>query len=190
MTILSNDIRPKRYIKINFFSLHCYEFYFFSQSHHSIRNKHPKTVLFFHTHLSLWCSTVSALIGWPLTNILPASGFKDTFPFLFVTTPCFGWMLRQRKDGKTYIKVNDPCHINKQRTLKNVQILDLSPNAKYNRSSLIWYQIYYSTIKITIDTCVWRIALKIVHFEKTQLIENGCFSNEDKKHNQIPLMFI
>ena len=44
--------------------------------------------------------------------------------------------------------------------------------------SLIWYQIYYFMIKITIATWVWRIALKKVHFEKTPF-EAQHFGNGD-----------
>ena len=80
--------------------------------------------------------------------------------------------------------------ISKQRTLKNIQVLDFSLNTKYYLSSLIWYQIYYSTIKITIATGVWRIALKKVHFEKTPF-ETQHFGNWDKKHeDQILLLFL
>ena len=74
----------------------------------------------------------------------------------------------------------------KQRTLKNIQFLDFSLNAKCNLSSFISYQICYFLIRITIDTWVLENSTQ-TSIVKTPF-EKSHFSNGDKKQgNQKPL---
>ena len=60
----------------------------------------------------------------------------------------------------------DPCYI-KAGDTKNIQVLEFISNTKHILSSYIWYQMYYSNIEITINSLVWRIALKKVQIQNT-----------------------
>ena len=58
---------------------------------------------------------------------------------------------------------------------------------QFDYAAALWY---WDTINFTIDTWIWRIALKKVYFEKTSF-EDGHFGNGDKKQeDQITLLFL
>ena len=59
----------------------------------------------------------------------------------------------------------------------------------YQQSFLIWYQHYFFTIKIIIDTWVWRIELKKVNFEKMPIGDGHVINGVKKHEDQIPLLF-
>ena len=57
--------------------------------------------------------------------------------------------------------------ISKQRTLGEIHRLNFNSYANYNLSSLIWYQRYFSQMKIIINISIWIILPKKIQFQKT-----------------------
>ena len=70
------------------------------------------------------------------------------------------------KRRRVFVKKQWTPVISMQRTLHNIQIMYFNSNTKYDISSLIRYQIYYSTVTFTIETRVRRISLKKVNVKR------------------------